>query len=732
MTEPSGRFLAANLASLDQPTAARIAASSVDGVTCLDRGGVPVLAIRSATGAYVACHGRHEPVQEASEWLPPLGDGAAFSLLFVIGASCGYLLDAIERHAAPTTRVIAIEPEPAAVRWLLERRDWRPWLGSGRLRFVLGPDYAGAASVWKLFEPGTTDPPIVVHPVLARTRPGDVSQCDALAKRIAFDARANADAREQLAAGYLEHTLRNVGTIALEGDAGALVDRFRGVPAIIVAAGPSLDRNIDDLARVGTGALVLAVDTACHPLLAAGIAPDIVHAVDPSLDNAEHFRGLPDTSRSWLVAEASLDPSSFKPFVDRTFTFNVSRHHPWPWLSDLGLTRATLSVWGSVLTGAFDLALKMGCDPIVFAGADLGFTGGQPYCRRTVFEARWANLRSSSGSSLAEVWRQETARTDPIELRDLTGAPVLTSRSLLAFRDWIVGHAAAHPDRRIVNATGAGMLFGGSIGQASLLELLPAGGNAAKDVQETLQRIHAESVAASKPAREAVMRQCDISAVRDRIEEWTHFAGGRLARERVADALSLSRELIASGRPRRVNTGLSRAGWPPVPDRFRADWCEAIARAEEVVPEQAPISRGDLLDVVDLSALPAGSTPFDALDREPFVKLTLSIDQIAHESGCCYVFLFRTAAGRLFSFNRIYARLSLFEDGTPLAHAGARHDAIRAVGGGRYSLWPLAIFFSSSDGSDPRTNGRQYHIQAPKHLHLLEQMPQALIERFGL
>jgi hypothetical protein len=56
------------------------------------------------------------------------------------------------------------------------------------------------------------------------------------------------------------------------------------------------------------------------------------------------------------------------------------------------------------------------------------------------------------------------------------------------------------------------------------------------------------------------------------------------------------------------------------------------------------------------------------------------------------------------------SRLRLLEDGKALGPAHARHDAIRARGMGRYSQWGQTLFFSASDHSDPRTNGRRYEV----------------------
>ena len=51
-------------------------------------------------------------------------------------------------------------------------------------------------------------------------------------------------------------------------------------PAIIIAAGPSLQKNIQDLKEAKGRAFLIAVDTALKPLLKAGIVPDIFITVD--------------------------------------------------------------------------------------------------------------------------------------------------------------------------------------------------------------------------------------------------------------------------------------------------------------------------------------------------------------------------------------------------------------------------------------------------------------------
>src|SRR5687767_2993399 len=52
----------------------------------------------------------------------------------------------------------------------------------------------------------------------------------------------------------------------------------------------------------------------------------------------------------------------------------------------------------------------------------------------------------------------------------------------------------------------------------------------------------------------------------------------------------------------------------------------------------------------------------------------------------------------------------LYEDRRELGPAHSDHASIRSAGGGRFSHWGANLYFSASDNSDPRTNGRAYAL----------------------
>jgi hypothetical protein len=62
------------------------------------------------------------------------------------------------------------------------------------------------------------------------------------------------------------------------------------------------------------------------------------------------------------------------------------------------------------------------------------------------------------------------------------------------------------------------------------------------------------------------------------------------------------------------------------------------------------------------------------------------------------------------------SRLQLFENGKLLGPPHQMHDVIRGKGMGAFSHWGNGLHFSTSDNSDPRTNGRVYRIRVPESL----------------
>ena len=87
---------------------------------------------------------------------------------------------------------------------------------------------------------------------------------------------------------------------------------------------------------------------------------------------------------------------------------------------------------------------------------------------------------------------------------------------------------------------------------------------------------------------------------------------------------------------------------------------------------------------------------------------------IQPEKGCCYVVSVKAPCAPD-SQAGAQSFLRLLEEGRELGPAHSMHETIRESGGGAYSHWAgdprpetQRLYFSASDNSDPRTNGKKY------------------------
>jgi len=97
------------------------------------------------------------------------------------------------------------------------------------------------------------------------------------------------------------------------------------------------------------------------------------------------------------------------------------------------------------------------------------------------------------------------------------------------------------------------------------------------------------------------------------------------------------------------------------------------------------------------------------------IEITVPIDpaKVTHYNGYLYTAKIEHQISPLFevideSLDRAPGNLILTENGRALGPAHTPHNEIQAKGYGRFSHWNGQAVFSSSDGSDPRTNGLNY------------------------
>lgn len=180
----------------------------------------------------------------------------------------------------------------------------------------------------------------------------------------------------------LSNTLSNLLPIIEDPGIVAFKDRFKKRPAIVIGAGPSLNKNINLLKEARHKALLVAVDAAMKPLLEAGIKPHIVTNIERTKGQDIFFRNLGPQEDTFFVFSAVVPSETYQAFKGP----KIIGHRYLDLMNWLGIPKGALS--GGPLVGnfAFSIARYLGCGPIVLVGQDLSFKPtGATHVRGMVF-----------------------------------------------------------------------------------------------------------------------------------------------------------------------------------------------------------------------------------------------------------------------------------------------------------------------------------------------------------
>ena len=151
-----------------------------------------------------------------------------------------------------------------------------------------------------------------------------------------------------------------------------------GITAIVVAAGPSLDKNIMELKKAMGKCLIVSTDTALKPLALAGITPDITAIMDSKKDarylSEEESRKVP------IVCTPRGGTEFLHLHTGKKFFINDFCNHINSFMKRNGHGLIKLDTGGSVANACFAVACLFGCRRIILVGQDLAYTGDKTHC----------------------------------------------------------------------------------------------------------------------------------------------------------------------------------------------------------------------------------------------------------------------------------------------------------------------------------------------------------------
>lgn len=214
----------------------------------------------------------------------------------------------------------------------------------------------------------------------------------------------------------VENMLGNLKEIICHPGINMLYERFRGRPAVVVATGPSLNKNKHLLKELEDKALLIAADASLKIMLEMGVKPHLVSSLERWPDTAELLKGFTAEQLDgvYLAACPVVSPVCYDVYPGpRIIVYRNFDHFRW-----LGIDKGILDIKLSSGNMAFKIATALGCDPIILIGQDLAFSR----------DGRTHAAGAVTGEHLEAAYRDRS-----LEVMGNDGQPILTCQGWYSF-----------------------------------------------------------------------------------------------------------------------------------------------------------------------------------------------------------------------------------------------------------------------------------------------------------
>ena len=196
-----------------------------------------------------------------------------------------------------------------------------------------------------------------------------------------------------------------------------LKGEFEGKNAVLVAAGPSLDKNVELLNRLPESTLIVAVGTVYRKLMNLGISPDYVVFLDAQTRNIRQIEELEDSEIPIIIASTATKQIGINYRGKKYLVCQSGYGKAELYAKEHGYQ--LYETGGSVSTITLDICIRLGCREIAFIGLDLAFTGGQSHSNDTL---------DNHAVSIEE---------ENCEVLSWDGGTLKTSKLFLIYKDWM-------------------------------------------------------------------------------------------------------------------------------------------------------------------------------------------------------------------------------------------------------------------------------------------------------
>jgi hypothetical protein len=243
----------------------------------------------------------------------------------------------------------------------------------------------------------------------------------------------------------IDHTFVNINEIIDYPGIDQLKGKFTGRPGIVVATGPSLNKNVHLLKGLQDKAVICSVDASVRVLKKHGLKPHLTTSLERVVATSKLFEGLTeeDLSDVYFAACPVVHPLTYANFKgERIVVYRNFATFKW-----LDIPKGTLDIGPSSANMSFKVLEYMGCNPIILIGQDLAF--GED------------DLTHASGSTFGEQEKQYSEEGKVLTVEGNYQPQIKTSIVWDSFRKFYMKDVAEF-NGKVINATEGGAKIHGT------------------------------------------------------------------------------------------------------------------------------------------------------------------------------------------------------------------------------------------------------------------------------
>ncbi len=370
-------------------------------------------------------------------------------ILFGIGnVDC---LQLLFQNISDETKIVIFEPNIFVLKYILQNHDLTELFKSDKFVLIFGDNNIVTQSIIMYFGLGWNNMAfnmqVISLPNYYLYNKYKINIIKEITTRIDTSLKTLGTSLEDMLNGFNNNYL-NIDSFLVSNTLKEIRGKFEGYPAIVVASGPSLDKNINYLKNAKDKALIIACDASLNICIENGVKPDAIASIERDEPTYNYYyKGKTIDHDIVLVGPGLLWPDIYSEYQGKKIMIGKVPDGIERWWTGKFDDIEYLNMGFSSANVALAVAREAGCNPIILIGQDLAYTDDKKHSAKTHTEYEGENNSDESDGTLVE---------------DIYGNQIRTDSVYNLFRYWIEYQIKTDPRLNVIDSTEGGALINGS------------------------------------------------------------------------------------------------------------------------------------------------------------------------------------------------------------------------------------------------------------------------------